>query len=160
MKHFVGVLAASAIAAVVLGSSSASADILAATTNPNVFDSTSTVEVLIPIGALGGKSLKFKTAAVNTRVKITYNANCLISGTRGRYVAIRVLVDDVEAKPFDVGDFPLCSAVDAAGQTWVGATRQVLFIVPSAGDHVVKVVGRAVPSGNWSLDNTSLFVEK
>jgi hypothetical protein len=160
MKHLVGLLAGCTAAAVALGSSNASADILAAATRAQPFESTSAVEVAIPVGNGGGTQLNFTTAAPRTFVKITYNAECVIWGGRGRSVSIRILVDDVEAKPFDAGEFSLCSAVDQYALTEVGATRQAVFSVPTAGSHHVKVVGRAVPSGTWALDDTSLVVEK
>jgi hypothetical protein len=78
-------------------------------------------------------------------------------------VSIRILVDGVETKPFDAGDAALCSALDVTGENWASVSRQALLTVPSAGDHHVKVVGRLAPSapeGDFTLDESSLVVEK
>ena len=145
-------------------SSAVAASILASATRTTPFASTSKAEVPVPLKDNGTTELLFMTTVNNQVVKITYNAECVVTGTRGKWVSVRILVDNVEADPASGHDFALCTAVDKTGSTWIGAARQSVFKVPMAGMHTVKVlarlnVGFLVGSGTWRLDDSSLVVE-
>jgi hypothetical protein len=165
MQLITRMLAATVLAVVGASSSNAFAgSILAAATRTKAFTSTSKSDVLVPLQDNGATALQFTTADDNQIVKITYNAECEVTGTRGKWASVRILVDGNEANPASGNDFALCSAVDTVGKTWGAATRQSVFNVPTAGTHAVTVLGRlnvgfTAGSGTWRLDDSSLVVE-
>ncbi len=141
----------------------AAASILASATRTTAFASTSKSEVPVPLTNNGVTELLFTTTIKNQIVKITYNAECVVTGTRGMWVSVRILVNGNEADPASGHDFALCTAFDKTGKTWAARTRQSVFKVPAAGMHTVKVVARLngapLGSGTWRLDDSSLVVE-
>jgi hypothetical protein len=147
--------------------SSASAEILAATTTIDAFVSTSVADVAIPLRPNGAKLLRFRTTGPGmTLVKITYNAECVVDDIRGAYVTIRIAVDGLPTNPAAGVDFVFCSAIDDTGSvtgggTWMAVSRQSIIEVP-AGSHIVRVFGhlRAGTGGQWRLDDSSLVVER
>jgi hypothetical protein len=157
---------ATALVVILAGGSSnaVAASILAAATRTDAFVSISKAEIPIPLKNNGVTELLFMTSVNNQSVKITYNAECVVTGTRGKWLSVRILVDNVEADPASGHDFALCTAVDKTGSTWIGATRQSVFKIPAAGMHTVKVMGRLNVGllgggGTWRLDDSSLVVE-
>ena len=165
MQPVTRTLAAGLLAIVAVGSSNGFAGtILASATRTKAFTSTSKSEVPVPLKDDGALALEFTTTADNQTVKITYDAECVVTGTRGKWASVRILVDGNEANPPSGIEFALCSAVDAAGQTWDAAARQSIFKVPTTGNHAVTVLGRLnvgfnPGGGTWRLDDSSLVVE-
>jgi hypothetical protein len=82
-----------------------------------------------------------------------------VAAERGRWLNVRVLVDNIEANPASGTDFAFCSAVDATGKTFASAVRQSIITVP-AGAHTVRIKARLMGgAGTWWLDDSSLVVE-
>jgi hypothetical protein len=166
MNNLTRSLAAAAFAITAAGTTNAiAASILASATRTKDFVSTSTSELAVPLKDNGATTLLFMTSVDDELVKITYNAECVVTGTRGKWVSVRILVDGAEALPASGHDFALCTAVDNTGKTWTAAARQSVFKVPTAGMHTVTVmarlnVGLLGGTGTWRLDDSSLVVEK
>jgi hypothetical protein len=120
------------------------------------FQSTSTSEVAVPLKDNGVKSLKFTTTTANQRVIITHSSDCVINGPRGRWLSVRVLVDRIEADPASGHDFALCSAVKPGYIT--AGFRQSTIVVPTPGEHEVRLYGRASGAASWALYRQWLVV--
>jgi hypothetical protein len=163
--RFIGGLVGAAAAVVLFillgGGGAFAAPPIAAATRTNAFSSMSTGNVVVPLRNDDTTTLKFKTAAANQTVVITYNAECVVDAERGVRLTIRILVDGSDAQPNVGSDFALCSAVDTDGNTWASNVRQSAVTVPEAGTHVVKVVARLRGGpGSWRLDDSSLVVQR
>ena len=99
MKHAAKTLGAVALAMNAFTASDAFASkYLAGTYSTIVFLSTSTSDVSVPVATGGATALAFTTTKTQ-RVKITYNAECMVEAERGRWLNVRILVDDIEANP-------------------------------------------------------------
>lgn len=159
MKHAAKTLGAVALAMNAFAASDAFASkYLAGTYNTLGYLSTSTSDVSVPVATSGATALAFTTTKTQ-RVKITYNAECMVAAERGRWLNVRVLVDDIETNPASGTDFAFCSAVDATGKTSASAVRQSIITVP-AGAHTVGIKARLIGgAGTWWVDDSSLVVE-
>jgi hypothetical protein len=134
-------------------------DVLASAVNNDVFSSSSTVEVAVPIKTGGGTVLQFTTAKNNQLVKLTYNGVCGVEGVRGHWLGLRIEVDGVEAAPASGFDFALCSAVAPLSFYSSSGFRQSVIAIPNAGVHKVRVFAQMSDAANWSLQQQSLTVE-
>jgi hypothetical protein len=129
----------------------------AAATRGAELQSTSVQAVTLPIKPAGGKVLAFETTKPNERIKFTYNAECVVSAAdaAGRLLSVNFVLD--EGQP--ATSSALCRSVDGAGETWLGAARQLALVVPEPGNHQLKVIaGINSPSGTWRVDDSSLAV--
>ena len=126
-------------------------------TREDAYKSTDTNWNQLPIFQDGGEILDFSTSAANERVKITYNAECVLAaGEPGQYVDSWISIYSAGASAGD-----LCNAVDSTGQTWAGAARQFAVTIPAAGSYTAVVAGRLSSSpGTWRIDDSSLVITK
>jgi hypothetical protein len=159
MKHAAKTLGAVALAINAFAASDAFASkYLAGTYNTLGYLSTSTSDVQVPVATGGGTALAFTTTKTQ-RVKITYNAECAVKAERGRWLNVRILVDDIETNPASGTDFALCSAVEPSEYRFASGVRQSIITVP-AGAHTVRIKARLMGgAGTWWLDDSSLVVE-
>jgi hypothetical protein len=131
---------------------------LAGTYSTIGFLGSSTSDLYVPVATSGATALAFTTTKTQ-RLKITYNAECMVKAERGVWLSLRIEVDGVEANPASGTDFAFCSAVDSAGNTFDSALRQSVITVP-AGPHMVRIKGRLMGGpGTWWVDDSSLVVE-
>lgn len=121
------------------------------------FQSAASAPTELPLLQNGGKELNFSTGAANNRLKITYNAECVVAApTSGRRVRTAIHVDSPSGFIAD-----LCNAVDSTGKTWAGVAQQVALTIPFAGAHTVGVTGQVISGeGNWRVDDSSLVITK
>jgi len=139
----------------------ASAEVLVTfATRANNFNTTGS-NVAVPLDDAAKTSLSFNTKAANKIVKITYNAECGVIGPAQSWLSVRVLVDGVDAAPASGNLFGFCSSTSASSYAWVGATRQVIYKVPTAGAHTVQVIANlnAGATSGW-LGDTSIVIEQ
>jgi hypothetical protein len=115
----------------------------------------------VPLRSNGGLNLSFTTTEPNQVVKFGFSAACRIGGARGRWLGIRVVVDGVEASPNSGYDFAFCSSVLNGFLTYHGGFRQSVMVVPTAGQHNVRVFARLSEGGpaSWGLTTISMVVE-
>ena len=120
--------------------------------------------------AAGGQIINFKTAAPNTRVAFTFNAECAVGNDSFHYLDIDIMVDpsgpagETAAAPSN-SDNAFCSGNDtpsdflyASGDGWVSAATQATMVIPTAGDHTIRVRVNGSASGVVRLDDMSLIV--
>jgi hypothetical protein len=159
-----------AMAAAVAGSRS-SAEVLAAATRTQAFQSASSSEVSVPLsnsvcfpgfGCSALTELPFTTTIRNQVVRITYNAECVVFSRFGANVGLRILVDDRPALPYPISDLrPFCNSADDTGTLSTASVHQSVIAVPTPGRHVVRILGRRVgQERDWRLDDSSLVVER
>jgi hypothetical protein len=124
-------------------------------------------------GAAGGDVLSFSTSQPNTKVVITFNAECAVSGTSFNWLDIDVLVNpagptgEAAVAPSN-SDNALCSgnATDSdflygGGDGWVSATTQATLVLPQAGNHTVRVLVNGAGASTLSrLDDMSLVIQR
>lgn len=119
----------------------------------------------------GGKVFTFSTTQPNTRIVITFNAECAVDGNAFDYIDIDIIVNlagptgDTVVPPSN-GDNAFCSGNDTAsdfiygaGDGWVSAVTQATMVLPEAGNHTVRVR----VNGNLTvsrLDDMSLIVQR
>jgi hypothetical protein len=150
---------AACVAVVIIASSASAETILAYGTRVGNAGNGST-HVAVPLNDAQATSLTFKTAAVNKLVKITYNAECAVSGSVGSWVSVTILVDGVEANPASGVFFAFCTATNASTFTFTGAVRQSLITVPAKGTHTVQVIVDLANADAWWLGDSSIVVEQ
>ncbi len=123
-------------------------------------------------GAAGGVLHYFQTSEPNTRVVLSFNAECavMMAGSQ-KWVGIDIVVNpagptgNTVAGPSN-GDNALCSGNSTAdsiyghGDGWVSAMTQATIILPQAGTHSVKVRVNGQASGTARLDDMSLIVQR
>jgi hypothetical protein len=130
-------------------------------TRENVYQSTSTdPTVLLPLKDNDGTNLSVATTQPNERVKVTYNAECVLAaGQAGKTVQVRIYVPDADV--VDATSDVFCGAVDTTGKTWAGTVRQFTAKIPDPGNHGIKVQGFLnVGPGTWRLNDSALVVTK
>jgi hypothetical protein len=109
----------------------------------------------------------FSTSAVNSRVIITFNAECSITAPPTNWLNIDIFVDPAGAPlPFIVpptnSDNALCSGNHTLTQNdgWVSAVAQATTFIGPAGIHTVRVRANGVGVvPNWRIDDITLIVE-
>ncbi len=153
-RYFPVLTLAAAIA--ILGSASAAkAEILAAATRTSSVLGGGPAATIMPLTDQGSKALAFSTSVANQTVVIEYNAECQARG--GGYTSVSIFVDGVQANPASGSQFALCTT----DGSFTGAVRRSVLVVAKAGTHSVTVQAQSSAVGtNWSLDDTSLTVEK
>jgi hypothetical protein len=123
----------------------------------------STDEIQLPIAPGPDNELVFETTEANQVVKLSFRADCSVKDDRGRWYALWITVDNVDAAPSSGPDFALCSSVSADASRHHGGFRQSVFVVPMPGTHTARVFGqiseRDNPPVHWSIVNPSLIVE-
>lgn len=157
--------------ALALSSSNAWADILVAQTrnSPAIYGG-ATYNVDFNGAAAGGQVFTFSTAAPNTRVVLTFNAECAVDNDSFHWLDVDIMVDpagpgaETAAAPSN-SDNALCSGNDtpsdflfADGDGWVSAVTQATIVLPTAGAHTVRVRVNGAHSGVARLDDMSLVV--
>src|SRR5207249_2235745 len=126
-------------------------------TRESDFQSTASAPTALPLLENGATELNFNTSVVNERLKITYNAECVLAApSSGQRVTTAIHVDSPNGFPRE-----LCNAVDSTGKTWTGAAQQVALTIPFAGAHTVGVTGQVIfGEGKWRVDDSSLVITK
>jgi hypothetical protein len=126
-------------------------------TRESDFQSAAFAPTDLPLLQNGAKELSFNTSIPNERLKITYNAECVLAAANsGTRVTTTIHVDSPNG--FSRG---LCNAVDSTGKTWTGAAQQVALTIPFAGAHTVGVTGQVIlGEGKWRVDDSSLVITK
>jgi hypothetical protein len=152
------VVAAVLSSATLIGPTASAESILAFATRVGNATGTTT-HIPVPLDNSGHTSLAFNTAAPNRLIKITYNAKCGALGNFGNYLSVTILVDGVQANPQSGNSFALCIAATTTQYVLLGAVRQSLIAVPSAGTHSVRVIVDRQGITSWLLGDTSLVVE-
>lgn len=120
--------------------------------------------------AAGGTTHTFTTAEPNTRVMITFNAECAVDGPETRWVDIDILVNpagptaEYAVSPSN-GDNAFCSGNGTtttpssyALDGWVSAATVVAPLLPQAGNHTVRIRVNGANAGVTRLDDMSLTV--
>lgn len=156
---------AGAVAAAVLGSTSASADILAVAARDNLQRGLTDSPQQVLLKDNDARALRFTTSARNTRVSVTFNATCRVSGEDPVVtVVIEIRVDNELVLPFSFG---LCGkdAEDGFSSPSVGAVAQGVLTVRRPGEHVARVFARLSsppvnPGVQWTFVENSLVVAK
>lgn len=116
-----------------------------------------------PITMDGGAqviSANFVAPVANTRIVITYNAECSVGGGPTNWLNTDIFVDNVIIAPTN-SDNALCSGNHTATQNdgWVSAVSMGTTVV-SAGAHTVRVrVNDQVAGSSWRIDDQTLVVE-
>lgn len=157
--------------ALALLTNNAWAEILAAQTyiSPVVYGGAS-YNVDFNGAAAGGQIINFSTAAPNTRVVFTFNAECAVDNDSFHYLDIDIMVNpsgpagETAAAPSN-SDNAFCSGNNtpsdflfASGDGWVSAVTQATMVIPTAGLHTVRVRVNGAFSGVARLDDMSLIV--
>jgi hypothetical protein len=139
-------------------------------TSPWVFGGAS---YLIGFSSAADTTHNFTTSQPNTRIVITFNAECMVGGGPVNWTDIDIVVDPagapgpVTVSPSD-SDNAFCSGNDTpsdvlnnGGDGWVSAVTQTTMVVPTAGVHTVKVLLKnGFAGGLTRLDDMSLVVMK
>lgn len=159
MQRSITARAGAAALAVALGSSTAFATILTWAQRSIAFTSNSTAEVPVPIKQNGSPIITFNTTGP-ALIRITYNAECLVSAVRGTWVSVKATVDG-NAAIGNVGtDLAFCSAVDSNGGTFTSVSRQFLYQVAAAGQHTARIYARLSDPGDYALDDMVTVIDK
>jgi hypothetical protein len=125
-------------------------------TREDAVTSTAIYPVPLPLAQNGDKVLSFATDGVNKRLKITYNAECVVAAA-GKWLRVKMILDGSQY----LSDYLLCSSVDSTGMTWAGAAHQLALTVPAVGTHTVEVHGQlSGDPGTWRVDDSSLVITK
>jgi uncharacterized protein YsxB (DUF464 family) len=157
MQRPITTLAGTAALAIALWCSTASATILAWASASSY---TSNVQYVVPIWLKqdGSKTLTFHTTA-SAVIRITYNADCVLGGTRGAFVSVKATVDGHAAIGNAGSDLGFCSAVDGVGKTAASAFRQFVYQVPAAGQHTLRIFAELTGDGLYELSNMVTVIE-
>lgn len=165
------VTALSGLAALLFLNNSVWAEILVAQTrtSPAVYGG-ATYNVDFNGATAGGQEFSFSTSAPNTRVVLTFNAECAVENNSFHWLDVDIIVNpagptgETEATPSN-SDNALCSGNDtpsdfvfADGDGWVSAVTQATINLPVAGVHTVRVRVDGANSGVARLDDMSLIV--
>lgn len=123
-------------------------------------------------GLEGGTTLTFSTTERDTRIAVTFNAECTVMAAGyGRWVNIDILVDPAgpaasTAVPPSNGDNAFCSGnetnddIFGNGDGWISASTQTTMVLREAGEHTVRVRVDGEFSGVARLDDMSLIVQR
>jgi hypothetical protein len=125
------------------------------------FQSTANSPTELPLQLNGDKELSFNTSNPNERLKITYNAECVVASAnpvQGVKTEIRV---DSGFSILDPYLTEFCNAIDATGKTWTGAAQQEVLTIPQVGTHKAVVFGQMpFGVGTWRVDDSSLVITR
>ncbi len=122
----------------------------------------------VPLNNAGATTFVFFTTANNTRVVITYNAECSVRGpvaasidANFAWLDLDILVDGVAAAPSSDDNAFCTDHGNHLLANWVSAATTVVYTVPLAGFHRVQVRGtlRNFDAGDqWRLDDSATIV--
>jgi len=164
--------ALSALCALVIPTHDAWAEILVAQTRttPAIYGGSSYI-VDFNGAAAGGEVFNFSTSEPNTRVVITFNAECAVATDAFHWLDIDIIVDPAGptgeiAAPPSGSDNAFCSGNEtpsdflsgSGGDGWVSAVTQTTIVLATPGVHTVKVRVNGAHSGVARLDDMSLIV--
>jgi hypothetical protein len=136
-------------------------------TEPIIFGGASYLVDFNGKGTAGGETFTFSTTQPNTRVVITFNAECAVEGEAWKWADIDIIVDETIVPPSN-GDNAFCSGngtTTASGSDftldgWVSASTQATMVLPKAGTHTVKVRVNGGNAGVTRLDDMSIVVQR
>ncbi|MGH8615488.1 MAG: hypothetical protein ACREYF_26570 [Gammaproteobacteria bacterium] len=168
-KHL---LVAAGLSMLILSSNSSAAILVAQTRTTPVLFGGATYTVDFNGDTAGGQVFNFSTSSPNTRIVLTFNAECAVYTEAFNWLDVDILVDPAGATPETAAppsndDNAFCSGnhtpgddIFGAGDGWVSATTQATMILPQAGKHTVRVVVNGAKSGVARLDDMSLIVQR
>lgn len=172
-KAIIRVLGAlSALCAFTLMTGKARSEVLlgATYTEPIIFGGASYLVDFNGKATAGGETFTFSTTQPNTRVVITFNAECAVDGDAFKWVDIDIIVDPAGSTGETVvspsnSDNAFCSgngttSSNFAPDGWVSAVTQATMVLPQAGTHTVKVRVNGGSAGVTRLDDMSLVVQR
>ncbi|MGH8557650.1 MAG: hypothetical protein ACRESZ_09360 [Methylococcales bacterium] len=138
--HKRNLIPAAVAAVLILVVTTAEAKIFASASRNTNFLSSGPFPVFVPLDNAGATSLAFSTMAVNTKVVISFSAECSNSAANAfTWVNIDILVDGVAISPTNQAGDSFCTSNGTAGQDgWVMAAVNATVTVP-AGAHTVQV---------------------
>lgn len=122
--------------------------------------------------AAGGQTFTFSTTQPNTRVVITFNAECAVNGDSFKYLDLDLLVDPAgpvgeTAVPPSNSDNAFCSGnetpsdfLSGGGDGWVSAVTQATMVLAQPGNHLVRVRVNGGFAGVARLDDMSLVIQR
>jgi hypothetical protein len=127
----------------------------------DAFQSAANGPTKLPLLQNGDEELSFTTSVPNERLKITYNAECVVaSASPVQNVETEIRIDS-DFSVLDPYLTSLCNAVDATGKTWTGAAQQEVATIPLAGTHTAAVFAQMESGvGTWRVDDSSLVITK
>ena len=131
-------------------------------TREDIYESASTdTSNFLPLKDNDATMLQFSTKEANEKLKLTYNAECVLAAQlASKVVQLQISVPDA-AVPFNPGLNVLCSPVDTTGKTWAGAARQFAVTIPNTGSHTANVLGYLnINPGTWRINDSSLVITK
>jgi hypothetical protein len=128
-------------------------------TREDVYQSTSTDPlILLPLKDNDATVLNVSTSQANERLKVTYNAECVLAAA-GKTVQVFIFVPDAAVADSTTDVF--CGSVDMTGKTWAGTLRQSAVTIPNAGSHAINVQGfMNTGPGTWRLNDSALVVTR
>ena len=141
-----------AVLVLILATSAAQADVLAASTRQTFTTPITTSLNYLKLDDAGATSLTFTTATTQT-VVITYSTDCKVTAG-GNVVAAVIYVDGVAAAGTGAGSAGshLCSTdIPTAGS-------RTAFITVGAGTHTLQITGQVLGSGTGTLYRTTTTV--
>ena len=160
------------LCSIVMLSNIASAEILVAQTRTSAaIYGGSSYTVDFNGAAAGGTVFSFSTTEPDTRVVITFNAECAVANDAFHWVDIDIVVDPAgptgaTTAPPSNGNNAFCSGnttdsdflSGSGGDGWVSASTQATLVLATPGEHTVKVRVNGANSGIARLDDMSLVV--
>ena len=139
----------------------ARADTLAEATRTGNFTSSSTSLISVPIDNNGDSSIKVNTIDHDEVFEIIYNAECGVLGPQQADVTIEIILDGHQVDPKSGTHFAFCTATSSTDYSWVGATRQSTFVVPTVGYHTVEVHAAGENGATtWWLGDSALAINE
>jgi hypothetical protein len=139
-------------------------------TEPIIFGGASYLVDFNGKGTPGGETFTFSTTQPNTRVVITFNAECAVEGEAWKWVDLDIIVDPAGSTgetvvPPSNSDNAFCSGNGTTSSNfgldgWVSATTQATMVLPEAGTHTVKVRVNGGSAGVTRLDDLSLVIQR
>lgn len=121
--------------------------------------------------APGGQTFPFSTTQPNTRVVITFNAECAVDGNSFNFIEVDLQVDPagpntIQAISPSNDDNAFCSGnetpsdfIYGGGDGWVSAVTQATVVLAAPGQHTISVYvnGKGTVS---RLDDMSLVIQR
>lgn len=154
-------------------SSEAKAEVLLGTTRTSpVIYGGATYNVDFNGSAPGGQTFTFSTTKPNTRVVITFNAECAVDGNSFEWLDLDLLVNPAgpvgeTAVPPSNDDNAFCSGNETpsdflygGGDGWVSAVTQATMVLAQPGNHNVTVQVNGGSAGVARLDDMSLVIQR
>jgi hypothetical protein len=144
------------------------ANVLATSTRTTADVFSDNLSHFVPLDNAGTTMIPFVTVANNTKVVITYNAECSVKGpvagsvnANFAWLDLDILVDGGAAPPSSDDNAFCTDHGNHLLANWVSAATTVVYTVPLAGVHWVRVRGtlRNFDAGDqWRLDDSATIV--